>query len=199
MKICKFMIKFCKIIFIFFVLQNFVNADEIREFEVEGLSLGNSLLGFYSKSYIDNLPKTTYPASDKFYQIEIDSKSDDYDNITIILKKNDSKYKIYNIGPGKFFDNDLKACNKLMDQKRIEIKSMLNDFKENTYEHIYNIDDKKSVAYITDFNFSDGSSIRVFCVDWSEVTEKKRNFGDNFTLDLSLNEYLDWINNEAYN
>ena len=86
-----------------------------------------------------------------------------------------------------------------MDQKRIEIKSMLNDFKENTYEHIYNIDDKKSVAYITDFNFSDGSSIRVFCVDWSEVTEKKRNFGDNFTLDLSLNEYLDWINNEAYN
>ena len=52
---------------------------------------------------------------------------------------------------------------------------------------------------ITDFIFSDGSSIRVFCVYWSEVTEEKRNIGDNFTLDLSLNEYLDWINNEAYN
>ena len=76
------------LIFIF-NFQSPINADDIRDFEVEGLSLGNSLLGFYSKSYIDNLPKTTYPASDKFYQIEIDSKSDDYDNIAIVLKKND--------------------------------------------------------------------------------------------------------------
>ena len=69
---------------------------------------------------------------------------------------------------------------------------------EKTYEYKYLIDDKKSIAYITDFIFSDGSSVRAFCVNWSKITEKKRGFDDNFSLDISSIEYLDWLDNEAY-
>jgi len=190
--------RFLLILVLIFSFQSWTKADDIRDFELEGISLGDSLLNFYSKSYIDDLEKTIYPASDRFYQIALNTESSEYDEISIILKKNDNKYKIHNIGPAKFFENNLKACKKFMKGKIAEILSIVKNLKKNTYEYKYDIDDKKSIAYITDFIFPDGSSIRTFCVDWSKVTEKKRNFTDNFTLDLSLREYLDWLNNEAY-
>ena len=184
---------------IFFSFQTSSWADDIRDFEIEGMSIGDSLLDYFSESEIKNTEKTIYPASDKFYQIELKAqKESNYDKLSFILKKNDNLYKIFLVGGGKFFENDLKSC---MDFKKKVIKAVASDFsnlKEKTYEYKYLIDDKKSIAYITDFIFSDESSIRAFCVNWSKITEKKRGFGDNFSLDISSIEYLDWLNNEAY-
>jgi len=174
-------------------------ADDISDFEIEGISVGDSLLKYYDKSSIEDLNKTIYPASDKFYQIEIKSNESDYDSISFSLKKNDNDYIIYEFGVTKFFDNNLKACKKFMNTKLTDIESITKNLKKNTYEFKYPIDDKKSIAYITDFILNDDSTIRAYCVNWSVVSEKERNFEDNFSLTLSSNEYEDWLNNDAYN
>ena len=73
----------------------------------------------------------------------------------------------------------------------------MNNVSPDTYKHKYNyIEDGKSIAYITDFNLKDGS-IRVWCVDWSNITEKNMNWGDNVSVTISSIEQLDWLNNEA--
>ena len=191
--------RFLIILVLIINLPNLSIADDIRDFQIEGMSIGDSLLDYFSESEIKNTEKTIYPASDKFYQIELKAqKESNYDKLSFILKKNDNLYKIFLIGGGKFFKNDLKGC---MDFKKKVIKVVASDFsnlKEKTYEYKYLIDDKKSIAYITDFIFSDESSIRAFCVNWSKITEKKRGFEDNFSLDISSIEYLDWLDNEAY-
>ena len=174
-------------------------ADDISDFEIEGISVGDSLLKYYDKSSIEDLNKTIYPASDKFYQIEIKSNESDYDSLSFSLKKNDNDYIIYEFGVTKFFDNNLKACKKFMNTKLTDIESITKNLKKNTYEFKYPIDDKKSIAYITDFILNDDSTIRAYCVNWSVVSEKERNFEDNFSLTLSSNEYEDWLNSEAYN
>jgi len=62
------------------------------------------------------------------------------------------------------------------------------------YEFIYDyLDDGKSIAYITDFNLQNGS-IRIYCVDWSKVTEENKNWGDNLSVTTNTKEYLDWLN-----
>ena len=190
--------KLLGIVVLSFLLSVTSKADDIRDFEIEGISIGDSLLKSYSKTYLDSLEKLIYPGSDKYFQISINNEKSDYDDISFVLKKNDNKYVIYNIGLAKFFENDLLNCKKFMKIKIDEILSIVKNLKEKTYEHQYNIDDKKSLAYITDFIFTDESSLRAYCVNWSDATEKKRNFTDNFSLDLSLRAYLDWLNNEAY-
>lgn len=185
------------IIFIF-TYSSWIKADDIRDLEIEGLTLGESLLNSYSKSFIEGHKKLIYPGSDKFYQIAIDGKSSDYDQKNFVLKKNDNEYKIYNLGLSKFFENDLKNCKKFKEKKINEILPIIKNLKKSDYDHQYNIDDKKSLANISDFEFPDGSFLRVYCVDWSKQTEKKRNFVDNFSLDISLKAYLDWLNTEAY-
>ena len=73
------------------------------------------------------------------------------------------------------------------------------NFKPSSYDYIYeNVDDGKSIAYITDFDLENGS-VRVWCVDWSEVTEKKRNFQDNVTVSISSREFDDWLDTKIYN
>jgi hypothetical protein len=176
-----------------------IKAEDIRDFEIEGITIGDSLLNYYDKIYIDDLNKTFYPASDKFYQIEIRTKKNDYDSLSFSLKKNDNNYIIYEFGMTKFFDNNLKACKKFMNSKITEIKSITENLKKNEYEFRYPIDDKKSIAYITDFILEKDSSIRAYCVNWSEVAEKERNWEDNFSLTLSSSEYASWLNNKAYN
>ena len=42
-------------------------ADDIRDFQIEGMSIGDSLLDYYSKKEIKKFLKTYYPKSKKFY------------------------------------------------------------------------------------------------------------------------------------
>ena len=82
------------IIFLIFSFNNFVKADDIRDFEIEGMSIGDSLLKFMSidkinnnifENYFKNGKKRKYYAtgffdSDKYDQLEIYIKTDDDNN-----------------------------------------------------------------------------------------------------------------------
>ena len=74
---------------------------------------------------------------------------------------------------------------------------MFKNTKYEEYDFKYEVDDGKSIAYINAFAFNNNDKIRAWCVNWSEVTEKKRNFVDNLSLSISPNYFLEWLNNEA--
>ena len=78
-----------------------------------------------------------------------------------------------------------------------DLKSMFKTTKSEEYDFKYEIDDGKSIAYINAFAFNNNDKIRAWCVNWSEVTEKKRSFVDNLSLSIEPNYFLEWLNNEA--
>ena len=41
-------------LFLIFFSQSWTKADEITDFEIEGISIGNSLLDHYSEEYVNN-------------------------------------------------------------------------------------------------------------------------------------------------
>jgi len=58
---------FLSILLLIFSFQAFAKADDITEFEIEGLAIGKSLLNFFDEKQIkDNNANYAYP-DDKFY------------------------------------------------------------------------------------------------------------------------------------
>ena len=40
--------------------------------------------------------------------------------------------------------------------------------------------------------------VRVYCTDWSKETEIEFEYSDNLRLEIATNNYLNWLDNEAY-
>ncbi len=75
-----------------FSLQSLTKADDISEFEIEGISVGKSVLDYFSKNELNNFPKQFYPSSDKYQGVEISKIKNNlnfstYDSITLNWKK----------------------------------------------------------------------------------------------------------------
>ena len=60
--------KFLAILILIFVLQTSSQADDIRDFQIEGISLGDSLLDYFSEEKI-NKSKRNYGYEDKKFYI----------------------------------------------------------------------------------------------------------------------------------
>ena len=185
---------FIAVLILILNLQSWTKADDIRDFEIEGMSIGDSLLDHYEKSVIDAMRKTMYPKNNKFYQLETQRfESANYDSFSFHLKNYDDKYIIYEVSGIKYFENDIQGCNNYKENIVQDLNSIFPNVEKNIYDYKYfAVDDGKSIAKITDFYLSDGS-IRVYCVNWSEITEEKRNFADNVSVSINTKKILEWI------
>ena len=180
--------------------QSLTNADDISDFEIEGISIGDSLLDLFTKKEIDSIDPTVYPGSQIFHDVPIDSdKFTTYDQVTYGLKKNDNQYIIYSLAGELYFSEDYENCLKKKKEIINSVSKLFSKQKRNDYKHVFkSIDDGKSFSEITDFDFLDKSSLRIYCTNWTSETEKKRNFTDMLSINSVSSEYIDWLNNKAY-
>ena len=203
------MLRIILIVIIFFNLQSLTNADDITDFEIEGMSIGDSLLDYFTKDVILNATTTKYPASSKYFDIHINvqSTSENYDQISALVKSNDKKFKIQSLSGDKYFfinqgkniDEEHLSCLKQKKKITDDFLKILTNASTNEYVHTYSsIDDGKSISDIIDFNFQDGSSIRIYCNKFTIASIKKRNFFNGLSVSITPLVITDWIDNEAY-
>tara|TARA_B100000161_G_C33403235_1_gene347545 strand:- start:40 stop:591 length:552 start_codon:yes stop_codon:yes gene_type:complete len=176
-----------------------VVADDISDFQIDGMSIGDSLLDFYSFSEIQSWQKEYYGKSDTFVLIYSELLSDNkFSQYIFHTKNNDSNYIIYSIRGSKFFENNIKECKQFKEKIIIDVEHLFSNQERKNYEFTYDyIEDGNSIAYINDFILDGGAAVRIYCIDWSEITEKKRNYVDNFSIDVSSQEFLFWLSNKA--
>ena len=83
-------------------------ADDIRDFQIEGISIGDSLLDYFSEKEIENNIQRTSFKNKKYTKFEM-YKHDSYktyESAQVFFKKNDEKYKIYFVS-GALFDENI--------------------------------------------------------------------------------------------
>ena len=102
---------------IFFGFQTSSLGDDIRDFEIEGMSIGDSLLDYFSEDEIkNNIMKNyyKYKSNKKFIAVEFNEFPffETYENIAVHVKSDDKKYKIYEIGGFDFYDENIDDCYK---------------------------------------------------------------------------------------
>ena len=178
--------------------QSLTKADDLSDIEIEGISIGDSLLDFVTESQI--MERAFYPYNNnRFYQSGMLSNSfETYEYLQFNLKKNDSEYIIYGISGKIFFENDIKSCLKKKDIVFNEILNLFNkDDIETSSHNIPHSYDKtgESLIYANDIDMSSGGTIRVYCTDWSN---KLSEYLDNLKVTIGTQELVDFFNNEAY-
>ena len=179
--------------------QSLTKADDIRDFQIEGISIGDSLLDFYSRSIIkDAIKNTKNNYKDKsFYRVYLDSKTfsfKKYDGLNFHMKKNDNNYIIYSITGLKFY-KDIDRC--YIDKKNIvnDLKNLFPQAKIQNVKKKHSGDKSgKSKTDTTYLNFKSYDNAGVACYDWS----KKMNFDDNLRIFLDSSDFRIWINNKAW-
>ncbi len=194
-----------KIFFIIIILilsiQSWTKADDIREFEIEGITLYESALSHFSISVLVKDTVKDY-TSNKYTTSNIYDGLEMYDYIQISYKTNDSKYIIQDISAAKNIKYD--ECLNQLDQVESDISSMYensskisNDGKL-TYDHPV---DKSGQSKITDiaWYFDDGHVIVAQCYNWNSKFGKKKGFKDSLTIAISNKDIDKWFSDEAYN
>ena len=180
-------------------------ADDIRDFQIEGISIGDSLKKHFSNEKIKNFLEMEnainyYPGSKKFFSLGTFADEDNkiYDQIIYGLKKSDSKYIIYSLSG--YSRMDYQKC--LDESKSIfsEIKQLFDseNFEQQSYEKEHEMDpSEKSRMYSHDIDFSDGNVVRIICVNWSQEFEADE-YTDSLSVIINSKVWADWIQNEAY-
>ena len=192
------------VFFVFFLvlnLQFLAKADNIKEFEIEGISLYESALNHFS---INELQKDTVKnySSNKYTTSNIYDGLEMYDYIQISYKTNDSKYIIQDISAAK--NIKYEVCLSQLDQVESDISSMyenstkISNDGRLTYDHPA---DKSGQTKLTDiaWYFDTGDVIVAQCYNWQSEFGKKNNFKDSLTIAISNKDIDRWFSNEAYN
>ena len=190
---------FIAVLVLIFSFQSFTKADDIRDFEIDGISIGDSLFKFFNEDEILNAIKTIYPGSDKFFDVHLKLPSENYDQITITLKKNDKNYIIYTLAGDIYFTDEEDKCLVKKDQITNDFLETMPNLKKEDYKHVYKtVDDGKSYSHVSAFKLDDGSQIRVWCNFFTKETLNKKSFFNGLSVELTTKEQLEWLDNEAY-
>ena len=192
-----------KILFILILVFNLnlssINAEEVKEFELEGMSVGDSLLEFFSEEQIKNFYPVEYPGSKRIVGWETDEsiQFELFSAMTFHVKKDDKNYEILSIKAMLNIDKK-EECFKKKKDLIFNIKKNFNFENEYSYEDNYGNSVGDSIAYLTDFDMKDGSSIRVWCSVWDKNHEQSKYWEDDLSLSASSVEFLDFLQKEAY-
>jgi len=176
-------------------LQLSTKADDIRGFEIEGFSIGDSLLNYYSIDEIKkNIDPNIYKEKDgKFKLVGFYGKFGEYDGMQFALKSNDKNFLIYGINAGIFYTN-INDCLNKKDFISKEISTLFNDADTSfNQKDIHPADKTKKSYVVSDAFFLKKGSISVKCFDWSDEITKNYGWSDNLRVGIKLKEYNDWL------
>ena len=160
---------------VLFTLQTPSQADDIRDFQIEGMSIGDSLLDYSTKAQIKIGKGNASFMKDKdevnkYIIIFLNSLAkEEYDEIQVTYKINDKKYVIKSIDGVIKFDDNFKGCKK---KKNIVVKQLKESFKNakiKSVEKKHKADKTgKSTHASTYFNLDSGGQAHVWCTNWSD-------------------------------
>ena len=177
--------------------QSLTKADDIREFEIEGISIGDSALDFFDESDIKKNSKDYF--KDKTYTpVQNDNYSffKVYDAVDFAFKTGDNKYILHNINGILFYDNkDINECYTKMDQITSEIQSNINFIKKtNKKVSIHSADKtgKSKYTHVT-FTLNDGYIV-VTCYDYS-VEHGSQN---HLSVSVDTKKFNEWVVSGIY-
>ena len=177
-----------------FSFQSIARANDIRDFQIEGISIGDSLLKYYNLDQINNFFRNNYN-NEKFYKLEIADQSllnklKKYDSLSFHFKKNDNKYIVQNLG-GIIFYNEIGDC---LSEKKIitkEISEALNI--KFAYRKLSATWDKNTKYYQSEGQIDEGGVVAITCYDWSKKDEENNGWTDNLSIDLYNKEVATFI------
>ena len=188
--------KFLALLILNLLLINTSQADDIKEFQIEGISIYDPLTKFISKNQIIK-KKNSY--KDKGYMY----KSRDYYSITFFkgeafdlkkfdeiqfhLEDNDTLYKIHSVTGAKHISNK-NECLKEMKNTERELDNLFKGIQKRSKENYEHASKLGSIYKRIVYYFSDGN-VAMRCDTWNKSTGIK----DSLVFDIYSKQMLEFL------
>tara|TARA_Y100000996_G_C22539239_1_gene649398 strand:- start:1580 stop:2167 length:588 start_codon:yes stop_codon:yes gene_type:complete len=192
---------FISILILIFSLQSLAKTDDIKELEIEGFSIGDSLLEYFSLDEIKSNSIADYK-SKKFvrflpYNESLNLKQ--YEAMNFHYKS--TNYEISEISGAILYNNNLDTC--LVEMKQIidELEESLGGFKkidQGTRPFSEADTSGESTVSRIKFEAKDKGAIYFACYRFSEKIKEELNWTDSLRISLTSKEFITWLDNEAY-
>ena len=204
--------KILGIVFLGFLLSTSVHSDNIKNFKIENISIGDSALDYFTESQLEDSELDWFNYSYKEYSTSLLSGKDIYDWFKISYKNNGDDFIIeglVGIVVKKKYDHD--KCNKELDAVALDISKLFKNTKQGKkqlYKVAYNPrkifqepnQSGKSIVTSISFDFKDEGKIILSCYNMDKATNqidspiKDINQFDTFRIDIrskALARYLE--------
>ena len=185
---------FLSVLILIFSFQSWTKADDIRELEIEGVSIGDSLMKHMTIEKYNEFNKTQYEYIHTFATIKVKVNNLNlYDQVRAYYKIND-KNKIIHSVEGNSLTSSIEQCKDLMNEVTNELDKNYKKYKNdlNIFDH-WADKSKNSKVYQIEYLFKSGDSIAIQCVDWSKNMEDKNRWFDSFRVTLFNKETIDFL------
>ena len=177
-------------------------AEEISDFELDGISIGDTLLKYMSEEEIISQQKESNEAYKNlgkqiFFEVYMGSTDNSIDFKSFFVKANDKNFIIQAIYATKTYENNVDQCftrlNKITKQYDENFKSLKK--KSEKLKILY---DPSGKSYLkrTIYKFKNGDLIAIECYDFDESFQKDYGYQnpDAFNISFNKKELYLWIN-----
>ena len=178
--------------------QSLIKAEDIRDFEIEGISIGNSLLNYLSEKEIKVLsisPYTfRYPNNSYITLTTPNPGYEIYNRVSVVLKVNDKNYIIKALEGMFSYGDKIHKCYEKQKIISQDIETAFRDkFDKDEWNGKYGSDKsgKSKVKYI-DYEFTEGSAIRIICYDMDKDFIDPN---DQLTVAINSIEFMKYLMN----
>ena len=203
--------KIIGIVVLSFFLSTSAHTDDIKDFQIENISIGDSALDYFTESQLENGELDWFNYSYKEYSTSLLSGKGIYDWFKISYKSDDDNFIIEGLAGilvKKKYDDD--KCNKELDTVALDISELFKNTKQGKkqlYKVIYNpreIFQKpdpsgKSIVTSISFDFKDEGKIILSCYNMDKATNqidspiKDINQFDTFRIDIRSRALLYYL------
>ncbi len=191
--------KFLAIIILSLSLTTSSKSDDIRDFQIEGISIGDSLLKHMTTSQIKNSKVVSNYKSDKYKTIIANLNLKTFERVQISFRSNDNEFLIEGIMAIKSYKNkNFKDCTSLALKIAEEASSLFENTQRQSKTFPHQVDKTGKTKVVANyFMLKDGSNVRALCVDYSSEQEKLRKT-DHLNVGAVTNKFNQFLNNVAY-
>jgi len=206
--------KILGIVVLSLLLSTSAYTDDIKDFQIESISIGDSALDYFTESQLENGELDWFNYSYKEYSTSLLLGKDIYDWFKISYNSHDDDFIIEGlvgiVVKKKYDDN---KCNKELDTAALDISKLFKNTKQGKkqlYKIVYNPrkifqepnSSGKSTASSISFDFKDEGKIILSCYDMDKATNqidspiKDINQFDTFRIDIRskiLANYLEKV------
>ena len=172
-----------------------VVAEGIADFQIEGISVGDSLLDYFTEAQILKNKRNYLEGKRKFYVVgtgNLNLKT--YDSVDIYLKRNDKRYLVHQVVAFIFFKKNFDNCKikqkEIIDNLNLLLKNW--EIFEQDTTHPYDSSGLSKVSWV--FYSLNSDYVAVECLNWSNAIEKKNpGWTDNLNVKIVNEEVNDWM------
>lgn len=191
--------RFILIIILILNLQSWTKADDIKDFAIEGISIGESALNHFDVNDLEKGKKEKYTyfyPENKFIKVAISTgesggtalkiASKIYDDLSITIKPNDKNYIIHSLSGRIYCEDNINICINLQSEVIRDLAHIIKNAEKNTYKDPHPLDQSnKSFVYGNDFYFKENGSISISVYDWSDKMTKERDWTDSLQIGVN--------------